>query len=93
MERWPLTCAVEIAGLKDASGTSPLIDFAISLSRDRNFAGILHWGQRNESNVANIEYRFGGDLDKWRLALASITERGTHEGFSSAFTRQVGLEP
>jgi hypothetical protein len=90
--QWQRTCAVEISALKDTSGGTDLIDFAIMLSRNRNFAGILHWGQRNESNVGDIEFRFGSNLQRWRQALAPITNDGQLDGFSSAFTRQTGLE-
>lgn len=97
--RWPRTCVVEVAGLQDVAGVNELIDFAIGLSRDRNFAGVLHWGQRNESDAGDIEFRFGdpsdprnGDLGRWREALAKITDGGQFDGFSSAFTRQTGLE-
>jgi hypothetical protein len=90
--QWPHTCAVEISALKDTSGGTDLIDFAIALSRNRNFAGILHWGQRNESNVDDIEFRFGSNLQRWRQALAQITADGQLDGFSSVFTRQTGLE-
>jgi len=97
--RWARTCVVEVAGLKDVSGVKELIDFAIATSRNRNFGGILHWGQRNESDVADIEFRFGdrndprnGNLGRWREALSTITDRGRLDGFSSEFTRQTGLE-
>lgn len=93
MERFPMTCAVEVAGLKDVSGSRELIDYAISLSLNRNFRGILHWGQRNESSREDIEFRFGNELQSWRDALINITENGTLDGFSSQFTRRVGLEP
>lgn len=97
MERYDLTCAVEIAGLKDVTGVTELIDFAIMLSREPNFGGILHWGQRNPSNITDIEHRFGGgvnggDLGAWRRALARITDNGRLDGFSSEFTRTTGLE-
>jgi hypothetical protein len=97
MQRWDLTCAVEIAGLKDVDGVTELIDFAIMLSRDPNFSGILHWGQRNPSTAADIEHRFGAgsarnDLAVWRRKLSSITDGGRLDGFSSAFTRGTGLE-
>ena len=96
MERWPLTCAIEIAGLKDVTGVTELIDFAIALSRDRNFSGILHWGQRNESNVADIKHRFGdgadgGGLVALRAGLSRIPEGGRLNGFSSAVTRSQGV--
>lgn len=48
-ERFGLSCAVEMAGLKDVTRVSELIDFVIGMSRNRNFGGILHLGQRNES--------------------------------------------
>jgi len=90
MQKYPLTCAVEVAGLKDVEGTAELIDYAITLSLDKNFGGILHWGQRNESTVDDIEYRFGQNLTMWRDALYRINEHGLE--FSSVFTRRVGLE-
>jgi hypothetical protein len=99
MQRWPVTCSVEIAGLKDVNGTKELIDYAISLALNNNYRAILHWGQRNTSTVQNIEDRFGntalvraGELQTWREALKRITEDGRFTGFSSAFTRQTGLE-
>lgn len=98
-QQFPLSCAVEVAGLRDATGVSPLIDFAIMLALDRNFKGILHWGQRNESRRAQVEERFGdtsddqrGPLHVWRHALSRISQHGKLDGFSSAFTRQTGLE-
>jgi hypothetical protein len=99
MEKYPLTCAVEVSGLKDVTGTKELIDYAISLSRNRNFRGILHWGQRNESTITDIQDRFGddpigqsGSLRIWRNTLSRITGNGRLNGFSSKFTRRVGLE-
>jgi hypothetical protein len=97
MERHALTCAVEIAGLNDVDGVSELIDFAIMLSREPNFGGILHWGQRNPSTIADIERQFGqgaggGDLGTWRRQLARVTDNGRLDRFSSAFTRATGLE-
>ena len=95
----PLTCVVEVAGLKDVTGVSELIDFAITLALDPNFKGILHWGQRNPSTRAQVQERFGdgllsqaGDLHTWRDALSLITHNGKFDGFSNAFTRQTGLE-
>ena len=99
-QRFPMSCAVEVAGLRDVDGVTELIDFAISQALDRNFQGILHWGQRNESQRFQIEERFGGtpsdltgNLNRWRQALSQITENGRLQGFSSAFTRRTGLEP
>jgi hypothetical protein len=98
-QRFPLTCSVEVSGLRDVTGVTKLIDFAIMLALDSNFKGILHWGQRNESMRAHVEERFGdtladqsGPLHEWRNALSRITQNGKLDGFSSAFTRRTGLE-
>lgn len=98
-ERAAMNCVVEVAGLLDVTGTKDLVDFAIASALNPNYMGILHWGQRNESTVADIEARFGdtpanpgGNLGAWRDALSSVTDNGRLDGFSSAFTRQVGLE-
>lgn len=98
-QRFPLTCSVEVSGLRDVTGVTKLIDFAIMLALDSNFKGILHWGQRNESTRAHVEERFGdtladqsGPLHEWRKALSGMTQNGKLDGFSSAFTRQTGLE-
>ena len=98
-QRFPLSCSVEISGLRDVSGVTRLIDFAIMLALDSNFTGILHWGQRNESMRAHVQERFGdtgadqsGNLHRWRDQLSRITQHGKLDGFSSAFTRRTGLE-
>jgi hypothetical protein len=98
-EKFPVTCAVEVAGLADVKGTKELIDFAITLALNSNFKGILHWGQRNPSTRAHIQERFGDPafdpgsrMARWRQALRFITNNGRLNGFSSAFTRRTGLE-
>jgi hypothetical protein len=99
MQRAPLTCAVEVSGLKDVTGSAEMVAFAESLGLNRNFGGILHWGQRNNSTSADVEHRFGdradapgGPLGIWRSALSSLTDNGRLDGCSSAFTRRTGLE-
>ena len=99
MEQHPLTCSVEISGLKDVAGTQEMIDFATTLALNPNFNAILHWGQHNPSTQSEVEQRFGdtpanpvGNLHKWRQALSQLTENGKLDGFSSLFTRTAGLE-
>lgn len=99
MQRYPVTCAVEIAGLLDAKGTRPLIDYALTFARNHNVHGILHWGQRNPCNSGDTEFIFGdtpsspsGDLLTWRQSLSAVTDNGRLDRFSSAFSRQTGLE-
>jgi hypothetical protein len=92
MQRWPTSCAVEIAGLKDISGTSELIDFAIRWALNPNSGAILHWGQRNEARRGDVERAFGQNLVRWRRALARVAPPDVRDGFSSDFTRRTGLE-
>jgi hypothetical protein len=98
MERFPRSCAVEVACLRDVAGSQELVDFASAFARNHNIRGIVHWGQRNDCTRAEIQYRFGektwfGDsLTPWRDSLHRITDNGTFNRFSSAFTRRLGLE-
>lgn len=93
--QWERTCVVEVAGLRDVEGSKELIDYAIQLALDPRYGGILHWGQRNPTTAANIEEQFGDPSDPgtklgaWKNALGAISPG---EAFSSAFTRQAGLE-
>jgi hypothetical protein len=95
-QRFERTCAVEVSGLRDAEGSTELIDFATNLALNNNVKGILHWGQRcgqrNESLIDYVEERFGNDIYMWREALSRITDHGKLDGFSSEFTRRTGLE-
>ncbi len=98
-ELHPSNCVIEVAGLKDVTGVTELIDFAITLALNPNFNGILHWGQRNPSNRAQVEARFGdtaanpaGVLHTWRSAVGRLTQHGKLNGFSNGFTRATGLE-
>jgi len=100
MEKFSRTCAVEVAGLKDVEGTVELIDRAMFLARNLGtYAGILHWGQRNEHSMEEIQYHFGdrvgsptGNLSKWRKSLSRLTDNGRLGRFSNVFTRRTGLE-
>jgi hypothetical protein len=99
MEQFARTCSVEVSGLRDVTGSTALIDFALTLALNPNFGGILHWGQRNAATMDDIQRIFGdapgqpsGNLHTWRNVLSDLTDNGRFGGFSSAFTRQVGLE-
>ncbi len=87
------TVAVECSGLADVNGSTQFVEYAVKLALDPNIKGILHWGQRNDSNQPDIEFRFGdapgepsGPLFKWRSALSLLTANGRLDGFSSALT-------
>jgi hypothetical protein len=99
MQKWPLTCSVEIAGLLNVSGSEDLIRYAQRVALNHNVKAILHWGQRNDQAQADTERIFGdpavpaaSNLGRWRAALGSVTDNGRLDGFSSDFTRQTGLE-
>ncbi|MEP7143661.1 MAG: hypothetical protein ABI707_12355 [Ferruginibacter sp.] len=99
MQRFTRTVAVEVSGLADAGGSRPLIDFALRLAANPNFGGIVHWGQRNNQTMDMVQSRFGdslsfpaGNLHTWRRQLSGITDNGRLNGFSSNFTRTLGLE-
>jgi hypothetical protein len=98
-EAFTRTVAIECSGLADELGSIQFVDFAVALALDPNINGILHWGQQNSSTQPEIEFRFGdspgsptGPLHDWRATLALLTDNGRLDGFSSAFTRQTGLE-
>jgi hypothetical protein len=97
----PLTCSIECASLSDVSGATPFVDHAERVALDPNIGAILHWGQQNNSTQQDIQFRFGdapgatagtGRLASWRSVLSRLTDNGRLDGFSSAFTRQTGLE-
>jgi hypothetical protein len=96
-EQFDTTCVVEIATLRDVSGGQELLDYAVKLALNPNIGGILHWGQRNDSNRRDINRLFGpasgyDRIGQWRAALGLFTDGGDRNAFSSAFTRTVGLE-
>jgi hypothetical protein len=92
---WPRTCSIEIAGLSRVRGTEPLLK---ALEEDaKNFPIVLHWGQRNDWPMRQIEQRFSpvapsGSLFKWRSALADLSDHGRYTAFSTAFSKRKGLE-
>jgi hypothetical protein len=100
MQRYPVTCSVEVACLKDVSGGQDLVNYAVRQALNPNIGGILHWGQHNDADAGDTQRIFGdsssptnGDLGKWRDALLRLTDGGSRDRFSSAFTQQTGLEP
>ncbi len=99
MQKHGITCAVEVACLRDVSGGQQLVDYAVTMARKPFINGLLHWGQRNDYTREDVEFRYGdsvsapgGDLGAWRKALSRITDNGRRDGFSSDFTRRTGLE-
>jgi hypothetical protein len=91
------TVAIEISGIRNARGSVPFIMNAVELARNPMFRGLFHWGQFNPLTRPEVEALFdsapGKHLTRWRNALQKLTRNGTLDGFSSAFTRNAGLEP
>jgi len=103
MQQFDTSCAVEISGLLGVSGTRELIEFSESLAL--RMGALVHWGQRNNLTMAQLQARFGdapaevppgfsgrSPLARWRRALSRLTDNGARAAFSSSFTRRVGLE-
>jgi len=94
MQQFRHTCAMEIAGFNKVNGTAP---FLKQIEADALKAGgTVHWGQRNDLTMADIEKSYGGGpnapLSVWREALSRFSAGGRLQIFSTDFTRQRGLE-
>lgn len=95
MQRFPETCSLEIASYLDCAGTLP---FLSTIEQDAiNLGATVHWGQRNDLNMKQVEEMYdakqpGGALYRWREALALLTDNGRLSLFTTAFTRDRGLE-
>jgi hypothetical protein len=92
MQQHPSTVSVEVATIR-----SRLFDRHLGFRNDLNDAAnslnaIAHWGQEFGQDRPYIEGRYGPRLAAWRKALGNI-EAGQPPVFSTAFSREVGLEP
>jgi hypothetical protein len=99
MQKFDMTCSIEVACLRDVSGSQELVDHAVALARNPTYGAVLHWGQRNDWTRDEVERVYGNDpltpggkLGIWRQALRDITGDGALDGFSNEFTRRTGLE-
>ena len=92
MQKYPLTASVEVATARSrvddvyAGFWSALHDAA------RARQGIPHWGQQFRHTAGELEALYGARLRRWRAALADVCH-GAPEVFSTAFSRDKGLEP
>ena len=95
--RFAETVVIEIAGIRDATGTLPFVHNAAQVARHPMFAAPFHWGQFNPLERSEVDRIFDsapreGSLTAWRQVLRRFTQNGRMDGFSSAFTRRTGLE-
>ena len=90
------TVVIEVSGLRAMDGSVPFVENAATLARDQMYAAPFHWGQHNPLTRPEVEAIFNTPgstrLTLWRQALAKLSDNGKLDGFSSAFTRQTGLE-
>jgi hypothetical protein len=62
MQKFPRTCAIEIAGCNAVHGTKP---FLARIEQDAvEMDGAVHWGQHNEIDMAAVEKMFDPCLPK-----------------------------
>jgi hypothetical protein len=95
MQRFNPTVSFEVAGLGRVHGTEP---FLRAIEADAvSLGGALHWGQRNNQKMKNIQEIWkpdgpSGKLFLWRKWLSELSENGRLHAFSTTFTRELGLE-
>lgn len=95
MQQSPVTCSLEIAAPGAVKGTMP---FLKQVEADAVALGArVHWGQRNDLDMLTVEGMYGastpsGPLYRWREVLSRLSHHGRLATFSTAFTRDRGLE-
>jgi hypothetical protein len=89
MERFPLTVAIEVTISRPGSVNNEYVQSVEALAFKHG--GIPHWGQEHSLNKIQVEQLYKDRLEPWRWALAE-TEMPLQGTFSSAFTRERGLE-
>lgn len=87
LARWPLTCSVEVAMLRGMLGNPRLLRLLRDVARERD--GLVHWGQQNDLEAADVADAFGPALDDFRAQIPSVDGRL----FRNRFTVGHGLEP
>jgi hypothetical protein len=95
MQQWSRTCSIEVSCLRDVLGGDDLLEYAMTLARDRNLRALLHWGQNNDCSADEIAVKFDrlaqpDRLRRWQAVLADWG--GECDRYSNVFTRRAGLE-
>ena len=92
-QKWPVTCSVEVAGLKDVKGSQEVVTYAHDLALNPNYQRIPALGSEERVRGSSRPIQVRQELKQWRDALRPVTDDGHHDRFSSQFTREAGLEP
>jgi hypothetical protein len=95
MQKFMRVCALEITGFLAAGGTDPFLKTVAIDAYD--MGATVHWGQRNELTMKQVEKTYDwlppiGRLYLWRKALGKLSRNGRFPTFSTQFTRIKGLE-
>jgi hypothetical protein len=92
MQQYPLTASVEVATPRSRLDDvyAPFWSELHAAGRVRN--GIPHWGQEFRHTEAELVALHGARLQRWREVLADVCG-GAPQVFSTAFSREKGLEP
>jgi hypothetical protein len=90
MQRWDVTCSVEVALLKGIEGNAEVLNTLEVAALRRG--GTIHWGQRNSTDAAAVAASYPG-LERWRKRLTEIIADGPTGTFDNDFCATRGLEP
>ena len=55
MQRYPLTCAVEVAGLRGVEGSQAVVDYAHAVPLHPQFHGTGIWAQRHDATLPYVQ--------------------------------------
>jgi FAD/FMN-containing dehydrogenase len=89
-QQYPITCMVEVVGLRTVQSTRPLLAGLETLAH--TFGGIQHWAMFDPANLdANDLARYYPRLDTWRRVRWQLTNGGTVHTCDNAFTDRCGL--
>ncbi|MEE3950089.1 hypothetical protein [Bacillus wiedmannii] len=95
MQKFSKTCSIEIAGASEILGNEPFMKAIERHAIELN--GVIHWGQRNNLSMKEVERSFNpnapnGALYLWRKALSRLSNNGRLPTFSTKYSRERGLE-
>ena len=93
MQRYELTASVEVAVARTRTEPDLYAKFWAAVHEAaRANGGIPHWGQEFILSADNVSTHYGEDLMRWQQILTELSVDDPHV-FSTAFTRDLGLEP
>ena len=67
MQRWPMTCSLEIAGLSRVNGTQKFLELVEADAIEMK--AIIHWGQRNNWRMKQVESFCMTPIRQWGYSI------------------------